>query len=63
MATAADLVTPEGHWVFIPAPGGEVVLVEHWPHRPGKRRGWARGSSLSRPAARALFKRLRERAL
>ena len=61
-ATATDLVTREGYWNFFPA--GALVLVEHWPARPGKRTGgFPRGSSLSRDAAKVLYRRLRDRAL
>lgn len=60
-AIARDLVTSEGYWNFFPREG--LVLVEHWPARPGKRAGYPRGTSLSRDMARRLYLQLRERAL
>lgn len=61
-AAAADLVTAKGFWLFMATATG-VVLVEHWPARPGKRAGYPRGSSLSREAARRLYTKLKAEAL
>ena len=61
-AAAVDLVTPRGFWLFL-ATTTEVVFVEHWPARPGKRDGYPRGSSLSREAARRLYAKLKAEAL
>ena len=59
---AVDLITPKGFWLFIAA-SPDVVLVEHWPARPGKRAGFPRGSSLSRAAAKRLYANLKAQAL
>ena len=59
---ATDFVTAAGHWQFMPV-SADVVLVEHWPARPGKKAGYPRGSSLSTEAARRLYKTLLEQAL
>lgn len=61
-AKAVDLVTREGYWSFLRV-SPEVVLVEHWPAKPCKRSGFARGSSLSCAAARTLFKKLQAEAV
>ncbi len=60
--SATTLVTSQGNWQFTRA-SSSVVLVEHWPARPGKRTGWARGSSLSTQAAKRLYKTLLQQAL
>lgn len=62
ISRATNFVTAAGHWQFMPVTP-EVVLVEHWPARPGKKAGYPRGSSLSTEAARRLYKTLLQQAL
>ena len=59
----ADLVTKAGFFLFLAPPTGDTVMVEHWPSKPCKRTGFARGATLSRAKARELFKRLKAEAL
>jgi hypothetical protein len=59
---AADLVTREGHWVFLTL-SSQVTAIEHWPAKGHRAPGYPRGTTMSRSAAIVFYRRLKARAL